>query len=140
MNVEILEEYIGLGYTKSKRMGLVDKALNSTTILRKQADGDTVYYLTSGDSLFIPYQWIDLFEGLYLYNGDKILFKPYYGKDYMEDFIYTWMKYEKEESLEILTDLCIIGTGKFREWMKERYKIRFNPFELTTNYNNILEL
>ena len=58
----------------------------------------------------------------------------------MEDFIYIWMKFEKEKTLDNLTDLCILGTEKFRNWMKDRYEVKFYPFKLTTNYNNILEL
>lgn len=141
MNVDLLLEYLSLGYKVGNRsIGLKDKLINPTTLLRSTKEGDTIYYLTSGNSLFIPYHWIDLFDGLYLYNGDQILFTPYLGKDYMEDFIYVWMKFEKEKSLDSLTDLCILGTEKFRTWIKDTYKVKFYPFKLTTGYNDILEL
>lgn len=141
MNTTTLVEYLNLGYTPGHRDSrLTDKMLNPTTLLRSTEEGDTVYYLTSGDTLFIPYRWIDLFEGLYLYGGNLILFKPYYGKDYMEDFIQVWMKYEKDRSLDGITDLCILGTGKFRDWLSKEHGIELGPFILTTDYNNILEI
>ena len=144
MREDILVEYLSLGYSKPELrvFELVDKMIEPTILKRSTKEGDTIHYLATGNSLFIPYMWIDIFDGLYLYDGNKILSmgKPIVSESALEAFIWGWMSYERSRSLEDLFYICKIGTEDPRKWFRERYELKLNPFKLTTDYNQIMEI
>jgi hypothetical protein len=138
-NQEILKDYLSLIYKKDSRQEKCDIKIKDYIILRSTGMGDTIHYLTSGLSLFLPWSWISIFKGLFYYSGDQIL---YSGEsiDTIEEFIRLSVilqsyplgqvsKVNGDKFLDTLGDLCNIGTGEFREYMLKTYDIKVEPFE-----------
>lgn len=141
-NLELFNDFIELSYTEGiRREDILDVNLNNFNILRRTWFGYTINYLTKGTSLLIPWKWIDIFSGLYVYSGDRILFN---GKelcgDYYEDFILLSIRLQEFSIetarnidgnlyLEVLSELCSLGTKKFRNLLKDKYNIDVDPFE-----------
>ena len=137
-NLEMFNNFIGLGYKKGiRRDKLIDMPVRNFIILRTTWPGKTIYYLDSGNSLFIPWEWIDLFTSFYIHSGSEVLYfdqpeEAYEG--YFECFIWLCtdlMKYfgpskiEGDGFLDTLGNICNLGTEKFRE----RYKnLDLEPF------------
>ena len=139
-NIEILDTYLKLGYKECLRqnIGIKDKELLPFIINRSSYTGETIYYLKTGASLFIPWDWIDLFRGLFYYEGDLVLRNT--SSDYYEKFIRLFTnlqsypidqctKIDGENYLEILGDVCNLGTEKFRDFLKLTYDLSYEPLE-----------
>lgn len=149
-NIEILDTYLKLGYRECPRRyytDLLDKELCASLIfIRSTYYGDYIYYLQSGSSLFIPWEWINLFKGLWYYEGELIDRNT--ENTYFEKFIryFTTLqsfpidhctKIDGIKYLEVLGDICNLGTKKFRELLKKEYDLVYDPLEyksLTNKY------
>lgn len=127
--LNIFDSYMYLGYTKGLRpKGLKDFTLGGLTILRITESSWTIHYLKDGSRLEIPWPWIDLFEGLNVHSGDQVLHQKPEGK--LEEFIFlmTSLIGSGYEILEILEKVCQIGTGEFREYVRNKHNIHLDPF------------
>lgn len=139
-NIEIFEDFINLGYNKSTRLNrLRDRVVSELIILRSTFAGDTVYYLQTGCSLFIPGDWMELFKSLYVHSGDRILYKKEpEDNNYYDSIIYlniklinilTGSKIDGDKFLDTLGDISNLGTNKFRKMLKNKYDLYIEPFE-----------
>jgi hypothetical protein len=139
-NIEIFENFMNLGYSKSNRLNrLRDSVISELIILRSTFTGDTIYYLQTGCSLFIPGDWMELFKSLYVHSGDQILYKKEpRDSDYYDNIIYlniklinilTGSKIDGNKFLDTLGDVSNLGTEKFRKMLKNKYDLYIEPFE-----------
>lgn len=139
-NIEIFENFMNLGYSKSNRLNrLRDSVISELIILRSTFTGDTIHYLQTGCSLFIPGDWMELFKSLYVHSGDQILYKKEpCDNDYYDNIIYlniklinllTGSKIDGNRFLDTLGDVSNLGTEKFRKMLKNKYDLYIEPFE-----------
>lgn len=142
-NLEILDEYIELNYTPGSRKDKPrDLLVQDHIILRQNEMGDSVIYLENGNSLFIPWPWIDLFGGVFECRGGEVLFRESWDQgDYFESMIYRCTKIQQyiegvhrringPAYLDCLGDICRMGTGRLSDYLEKRHEIILDPLEL----------
>lgn len=127
---DIIQEYIELVYhPQEPDSRLKDYMLTSTVLLRMDDGYWKIIYLENGNSLWIGWDWIDFFTGLYCYAGDRLINE--------ENFVGLMMKLQSiiikaefnkgVEFLDILGDLCKEGTKGF---IDKYPKLGLKPIEL----------
>lgn len=133
--IELFNDFMSLEYIRRTRPDnyFSDYSLGGNRILRQLTDGDHVYYLSDGGSLFIPWPWIDLFYNLYLHSGDQILSIDCSPHNILAYFIQLFVKLQSliishknidgDKFLDVLSDISIIGTKRFRDYMNREYSI-----------------
>lgn len=143
-NVQLLHDYIGLNYRKGDRPSRIhDSVVEGIILARLSLQGCTIHYLYNGSSLLIPWEWIDLFGGLYVHSGDIILGREPEGSDYLETMILLLTKLQiwigqrlsnvdGDKLLDTLADIGSLGTGKLRKFLSETYSLEFQPFKFTS--------
>lgn len=149
-NLDILGRFLGVGYVEVHRSTrLIDYRLKDLVLLRKTSQGNTVYYLGNGNSVFMPWKWDDLFSSFYIHSGHQVLHntEPEVS-DYFEKFISTITKLHSvtlscrtddggQDYLDLLGELCNLGTTGMIDYLKESYNISLNPFEYRSIAKNI---
>ena len=137
MKIEnIFIEFMSLYYQNSgiKPSSLKDISIQSGVIARLTKIGCTIYYLTTGNYIRIPWEFIDLFSSLNTYSGNRILsIEP---KNYVEKFIHLFIKFinllnnqEGYTLVPVLSEIVSIKTNTFREWYKNKFNKNLEPIE-----------
>lgn len=144
---DIFTEFMNLYYTSSgsKSKTLKDIPLKPGIIVRVTENNYTIHYLTNGNYIRIPWEYVDLFSSLNTYAGDRIL------NDRMEEctavnklirhFIIL-LKYlsvgNGDLFLYTLAEICEIGTKDFRDWYNIKFNKKLNPIEIFSLDKNII--
>lgn len=141
MRIEnIFTEFMSLYYKNSgiKPGSLKDINIGSGVIARLDSIGCTVYYLTTGNYIRIPWEYIDLFSSLNTYSGNRIL--SLNSETDVEKFIQLFVKFinllnngsnnESNSSVvSVLMNILDFGTRKFREWYLSKFNKNMEPVE-----------
>lgn len=139
MKIEnIFIEFMALYYQNSgvRPNSLKDISLGSGVIARCSSLGCSIYYLTTGNYIRIPWDIMDLFFSLNTYSGNRILHIKSSGD--IEQFIQEFIKFvnllnndaSKTEILSILTNIIDLGgTKKFREWYFNKFNKKLESIE-----------
>lgn len=137
MKIEnIFLEFMELYYNKAgtRPISLRDVSIRSGVIARYTETGCTVYYLTTGNYIRIPWDIMDLFLSLNTYSGHRILHLV--PESNVEKLIYLFVKfvnlfnnYGGEELEKVISDISEIGTNSFREWYKNKFNKSLEPVE-----------
>lgn len=138
MKIEnIFTEFMSLYYQDSgvKSSSLKDITIQSGVIARYSETGCTIYYLTTGNYIRIPWKFMDLFSSLNTYSGDRIL-RSLEPQTDLERFIYLFTKFVGslnnslgDSIISVLSDIIDLGTGNFREWYKNKFNKTLEPVE-----------
>ncbi len=121
---EIFKEYLTLSYEpRESFITLRDLDLGNYIIARETRRGYSIFYLFNGSRVEIDWEWINLFNGFSIWKGDRDL----EAEDSLENFILCFshlvdaLSTSKPDSdtLEVLGDICQLGTKRFKEWLKE---------------------
>ena len=145
MKIEnIFTEFMALYYQDSgiKPSSLKDIPIQSGVIARYTEIGCTIYYLTTGNYIRIPWKFVDLFSSLDTYSGNRILsIEP---QDDIERFIKLFTKfinilnsYKGDYIIPLLSDILDIGTSNFREWYKNKFNKNLEPVEFFSPDKNL---
>lgn len=134
---QLLLDFLELDYDE-KKFGpdrAKDIVLGDLIVSRLDFSGYTVNYLFSGASLFIPWAWMDLFDKFNVHSGHQILGMRIMNN--LDKFIYLMTDLQQKIManlfvLEILGDICNIGTKEFRETIRP-----FPPFEYSSRTRQI---
>lgn len=144
----VFSEFMELSYTPGCGVpwkGISDMKIKEGIIARKTENGVKVLYLTNGNSLFVPKEWIDLFSQLNAHSGEKILYvNSLPENDKIGTLIYLFLRLvmfidaEKgEKILSILSDICELGTQEFRNKLEEEYEVSLRPLEFRSLDTNL---
>lgn len=112
-----------------------DIALGSGVIARYSYLGCTIYYLTTGNYIRIPWEIIDIFYSLNTYSGNRVLSIEPSGD--IEKFIWEFTKFvnllnnnsPNSIIISIFTDIIDLGTKKFREWYFNKFNKKLEAIE-----------
>lgn len=142
-NIDIFRDYMELNYKKGKKpVRLHDSKISDLVISRTSGRGCTIHYLYSGASLLIPWEWIDLFGGLYVHSGDRIL-RGGCENNYYDVIILLLTKLQiwigqtlstidGDKFLDTVADISMLGTTKFRKYLIDNYNTEFTPFKFVS--------
>jgi hypothetical protein len=143
----IFTEFMNLYYTSTgnRPKELKDIPIKPGIIVRVTDNDYTIHYLTNGNYIRIPWEYIDLFSSLNTYAGDRIL------HDRMEEctpankFIKHFVLLTKYLSLGngdlflyTLAEICDLGTKDFRDWYNIKFNKNLNPIEFFSPDKNII--
>lgn len=150
---EVFEEFFKLSYTLKnnplRNKIFSDHKIIEYVILRVTPTGDYIHYLYNGSSIFIPWEWIDLFSSFNIHSGFRIL--ECYDEDVdgsLSRFGYLMVKLishldqrlssiDGENLLNILGELSVIGTKEFREWYSMEFGMNLDSFEYRSLDENL---
>jgi hypothetical protein len=138
MKIEnIFTEFMALYYRNNgvKPSSLKDIALGSGVIARCSDLGCTIYYLTTGNYIRIPWEIMDIFYSLNTYSGNRILSLEPSGD--IERFIWEFTKFvgllnnnaPDSVVIPVFTDILDLGTKKFREWYFNKFNKKLEAIE-----------
>lgn len=136
---QIFKEFIALGYDGpgTRIPGLTDVQLAYYVIARITSTGCTVINLLSGTTIHLPIGWIDLFESLNTWGGNRIL--KALPEDKIDKTILNFQtlnvrmaRRQGEYFMNTLSEICTTGTLDFREWLKSECKLRIKPIEFSS--------
>lgn len=106
-------------------------------ILRTSPTGWNILNLWNGTSIFIPWSLIDLFTGLHVWGGGRILRKE--ADDKIEKFILQFLtligtaeKRDMKNFFIALGEILNMGTKNFREWYLEETGEKLSPIEINS--------
>lgn len=120
---------------------LEDTILDDYVISRVTDLGMAIIWLTNGNKLKIPWEWIDLFSSLNTVYGERILWtnRNTTTLDKIDTFIYKFTLLINQfnwgrgkEFLGTLGDLCNLKTNEFIEWYYTESGEKLKPLELIT--------
>lgn len=129
-------------YPKEYNPGFKDTPIESSTFLRRNSLGYTIYYLYSGMSVFIPKEWVVLFTSFNEHSGDRVYRIPI---DYCEDSIdvigYSMLllieslnpsfsSISSESVNSSLGNVYRLGTQEFISWTREEFNLSLSSLEL----------
>ena len=84
-NLELLEKFLEEDYKPKERpTKLKDYNLDDYILLRVNSSGHTIFYLSKGAYLWIPWSWIDIFTNFEILYGNEVI----EGEEYFEKLIY----------------------------------------------------
>lgn len=137
MTIEnIFIEFMSLYYNSSgsKSATLKDIPIEPGIIARCSDLGCTIYYLTTGTYIRIPWEMMDLFSSLDSYSGHRILsLEP---KNDIEKFIFNSLYLinsintrKGDIIISALSNVVDIGTLHFREWYTNRFNKKILAIE-----------
>ena len=142
---KIFREFYELSYKDSSQkfnQSFKDSVLSDYVILRQQDSGDYIHYLYNGNSIFIPIKWVEIFSFLNVYDGNKIFteYNVLMSDDKVSKICYlmTYLVYcidslgsksNGKEILDTIHAIKLIGTGEFRDWAEENFKLTLFPLE-----------
>ena len=140
----IFTEFMALYYQNGgvEPSSLKDIPVQSGVIARYTEVGCTIYYLTTGNHIRIPWKLIDLFSSLDTYSGNRILsIEP---QDDIERFIKLFTKfinvlnsYRGDQIVPLLSDILDMGTNNFREWYRKNFNKNLEPVEFFSPDKNL---
>lgn len=140
---ELFDEFLELYYVQDNNqvLKLKDILINPGVILRILDKTYTIYYLTSGMQIIIPWKFVDIFSALNTWGGDRILTSI--QKDNIDRLIFHFLNLirgveTKNEDLFMtsLTDILEINT---KEFIKVYDKLNLERIEIRT-INKIVEI
>lgn len=152
---DIFSDFYRLSYKDSPStftQGFNDYFISTYIILRKCESGDYIYYLTTGSSIYIPIDWINIFSALEVYDGNRILKGYYQNSDdkiselcyLMTNLIYLInslvVKKTGNDILNTLEKICVIGTGDFRNWVVKEFNLILPQFEYRSLEEDIIKI
>ena len=131
----IFLEFMALYYNSGVRpSSLNDIFIDSGVIARCSNIGCTIYYLTTGNYIRIPWEMMDLFFSLNTYSGNRIL-NLCHNND-IEKFIKEFVRFinllnNRNESMimPVFTNILELGTIKFREWYLNKFNKNLKAIE-----------
>lgn len=141
---DILREFIELNnYSKTKNIidkdKVVDKVLQPLTVLRCTEDNYTIYFLHNGYSIVIPWDWIDFFNSLNQFAGDRILGakkEVFEFNERISNFIYEFILFitsldaqRYSIALDSISNLCIEKSEELSNWLSKNYEIDLGTIE-----------
>lgn len=117
-----------------KPSSLKDIPIESGVIARYTNLSCTIYYLTTGNHIRIPWEIMDLFFSLDIYSGNRILsLKP---ENNLERVIWLFVRFVNllnnsrgEQVISVLSDILELGTGDLRDWYLDRFNKKLDPIE-----------
>lgn len=133
---ELFDEFLDLYYVQDNTqvLKLKDILISPGVILRILDKTYTVYYLTSGMQIIIPWKFVDLFSALNTWGGDRILIST--QKDNIDRLIFNFLNLirgveTKNEDLFMtsLTNILEINTTEF---IKVYDKLNLERIEIRT--------
>ena len=141
----VFEDFMALGYIEGNnpwKTKVKDISLGNLIVLRQGRRGISVNYLYDGSRLLIPFAWHDLWQSFYVHSGNRILFQNEENAlqedslPYVERMILLNTKFQQllaikgpgKDILDILGDICTLGTGEFRK----TYNLKIEPFKYTS--------
>ena len=136
---EIFSEFLALSYYPGRKPTMIkDIGLKEYMIVRQTPVGWYVMSLYNGTTIFIPWDWIDLFGSLDIWGGHRVLttFPTNPIENTILDFltlIITLRKHgEEPKFMETLGRIAGKGTEEFRKWFKEETGKTLYPIEYTS--------
>lgn len=145
---DILREFIELNYTKTENFNktTIDKVLKPLTVLRCTEEAHTIYFLHNGYSIVIPWDWIDFFNSLNVFAGERILrSKKEVDKEndkitsFIFDFLSAITSLDAQRYLDYLdhiSNMCIDKSDEFSEWLSDNYEIDLGVIEFRSPKKN----
>lgn len=146
MKIEnIFTEFMALYYRNNgvKPGSLKDISIGSGVIARCNEIGCTIYYLTTGNYIRIPWEMMDLFYSLNTYSGNRIMSLEAIGN--IEQLIQGFTKFisllnnNPRESviMPVFTSILDLGTREFREWCLSKFDKKLDPIEFFSPNKNL---
>ena len=137
MKIEnIFTEFMALYYKSNgvRPSLLKDIPIQSGVIARCTDVGCTIYYLTMGNYIRIPWEFMDLFFSLNTYSGNRIIsLSP---ENNIEKFIQSFVLFtgylsnsNEDYIVSSLSNIVDLGTKEFREWYKDKFNRTLEPIE-----------
>ncbi len=133
----IFTEFMSLYYKNSgvKPSSLKDIQIGSGIIARCSEIGCTIYYLTTGNYIRVPWEFMDLFFSLNMYSGNRIL--SLVPENDIESLIQLGVKFtgslnnnaQNSTIISILTNIIDMRTKDFREWFFKKFNKHLEPIE-----------
>ena len=137
MRIEnIFTEFMSLYYKESgeKPNYLKDIPISSGVIARKTELGCTIYYLTTGSYIRIPWEFMDLFSSFNTYSGDRVINLK--SDNQIEEFIQQFVRFicylEYQNSdmiIQTFNNILDLRTSDFREWYKNKFNKKLRAIE-----------
>ena len=127
---ELLKNYLLVGNYKHTNppSSLTDVKISDVAFLRKMDTGYYIYYLNNGNSIFIPWEWINLFSAFSAHSGYQSRHISVTDEsDNIDKVIYYFTILTTcidcgniEKAVQVLSKIFEIGVSDFRNWIKER--------------------
>ena len=99
--------------------------------------GWNILNLWNGTSILIPWSLIDIFLGLNIWGGSRILIEE--PEDNIERFIREFLiliqtteRRDMNKFLMTFGEILTIGTEKFREWYLDETEEKISPIEINS--------
>lgn len=110
---------------ESPTKGIINVFLGKDMFYRETGRYGVIWYLRGAGYVKIPVGWIRIFRSLDVYGGEKVLYTDLTGLDKLDLFIVGLLKFVRsldiqlESSADLFNTLCSIGTGRFREFLRD---------------------
>jgi hypothetical protein len=124
-------------YPGQKPKQTKDIGVKPYMILRTSPAGWTILNLWNGTSILIPWRMIDLFLGLNVWGGARILGEE--AENRVEEFILQSLvlvqsseRRDMKNFLIALGEVLRLGTKDFREWLLKETGERIGPLEINS--------
>lgn len=142
MQKDLFSEFLTLGWKKEKTKQIFipnkDIVLGDYIIARLDNFGCKIHYLTNGNMLTIPKDWLDIFSVLNTYSGAQVIYLKE-GNDSIDNIIYymlliiTYLDLGRgEDLLKVLGKISEVRTTDFREWMMRVHNIELSPLQFVS--------
>ena len=134
----LFSEYHTLSYYPGQKPKQTkDIGVKPYMILRTSPAGWNVLNLWNGTSILIPWRMIDLFLGLNVWGGARMLREE--AEDGAEKFILRFLvlvqsveRRDMKNFLMALGEILKLGTKEFREWILKETGEKFGPLEINS--------
>jgi hypothetical protein len=134
----LFSEYHTLSYYPGQKPKQTkDIGVKPYMILRTSPAGWNVLNLWNGTSILIPWRMIDLFLGLNVWGGARMLREE--AEDRAERFILQFLvlvqsaeRRDMKNFLMALGEILKLGTKEFREWILKETGEKFGPLEINS--------
>ena len=124
-------------YPRQKPKQTNDLGIKAYMILRTSPMGWNILNLWNGTSILIPWSLIDIFLGLNIWGGSRILIEE--PEDNIERFIREFLiliqtteRRDMNKFLMTFGEILTIGTEKFREWYLDETEEKISPIEINS--------
>lgn len=146
---DIWDEFICLGYERRNIQSdrVEDLEIYPKIYLRKYKGIWKVYYLPISTILEIPAPWSSMWSEFCVWGGELVSIVqnllPRTGIEKFGKYMTQWISniekglcgsYKELVFEETLTTLLETGTYGFRKWMEEEYKIKLDPWKITSQF------
>lgn len=139
---QVFYEFMNLAYNKRAEMRIEqgDILLKGGIIARCSDSGIKVHYLTNGNSIHIPKEWLNIFDQFNTHSGERVLYIN--SLENLNDVSYIIYKFLRliiyfetkngEKFLNTLGDICTTKTKGFRDWFEEKFETTLRPIEFSS--------